>query len=167
MKIYQYICTPFNTGEMLEWLKRHAWKACSRQKRHGGSNPPLSAERMQKHPLFSFLPAWQEQHPDVAAAARACSCKQRTRRDTTGAQRQKKADAPSALQRPPRQAEREKTRPARLIPHDSADKPHQDITAATTPTLLQSDAPDIPPEAPVQGSGQHTQKTADSSAPTA
>lgn len=28
---------------MLEWLKRHAWKACRRQKRHGGSNPPLSA----------------------------------------------------------------------------------------------------------------------------
>ena len=30
---------------MLEWLKRHAWKACSRQKRHGGSNPPLSAKQ--------------------------------------------------------------------------------------------------------------------------
>ena len=30
-------------GEMLEWLKRHAWKACIRQKRIGGSNPPLSA----------------------------------------------------------------------------------------------------------------------------
>ena len=29
---------------MLEWLKRHAWKACNRQKRFGGSNPPLSAE---------------------------------------------------------------------------------------------------------------------------
>lgn len=28
---------------MLEWLKRHAWKACSRQKRLGGSNPPHSA----------------------------------------------------------------------------------------------------------------------------
>lgn len=28
---------------MLEWLKRHAWKACRRQKCHGGSNPPLSA----------------------------------------------------------------------------------------------------------------------------
>ena len=28
---------------MLEWLKRHAWKACIRQKRIGGSNPPLSA----------------------------------------------------------------------------------------------------------------------------
>ena len=30
-------------GVMLEWLKRHAWKACSRQKRLGGSNPPHSA----------------------------------------------------------------------------------------------------------------------------
>ena len=29
---------------MLEWLKRHAWKACIRQKRIGGSNPPYSAE---------------------------------------------------------------------------------------------------------------------------
>ena len=28
---------------MLEWLKRHAWKACNRQNRFGGSNPPLSA----------------------------------------------------------------------------------------------------------------------------
>ena len=28
---------------MLEWLKRHAWKACKRHKRFGGSNPPLSA----------------------------------------------------------------------------------------------------------------------------
>ena len=30
-------------GEVLEWLKRHAWKACIRQKRIGGSNPPHSA----------------------------------------------------------------------------------------------------------------------------
>ena len=30
-------------GVMLEWLKRHAWKACIRQKRIGGSNPPHSA----------------------------------------------------------------------------------------------------------------------------
>ena len=30
---------------MLEWLKRHAWKACVRQKRTGGSNPPLSASQ--------------------------------------------------------------------------------------------------------------------------
>ena len=31
-------------GEMLEWLKRHAWKACIPLKGIGGSNPPLSAE---------------------------------------------------------------------------------------------------------------------------
>ena len=29
---------------MLEWLKRHAWKACNRQNRFGGSNPPHSAK---------------------------------------------------------------------------------------------------------------------------
>ena len=31
---------------MLEWLKRHAWKACKRRNRFGGSNPPLSAGRV-------------------------------------------------------------------------------------------------------------------------
>ena len=31
-------------GEVLEWLKRHAWKACIRQKCIAGSNPALSAE---------------------------------------------------------------------------------------------------------------------------
>ncbi len=35
---------PHLKGKMLEWFKRHAWKACSRQNWHGGSNPPLSAE---------------------------------------------------------------------------------------------------------------------------
>ena len=30
-------------GEMLEWLKRHAWKACIPQKGIRGSNPRLSA----------------------------------------------------------------------------------------------------------------------------
>ena len=30
-------------GEMLEWLKRHAWKACIRLKRIAGSNPAFSA----------------------------------------------------------------------------------------------------------------------------
>ena len=39
-----YLCTRLTQGEVLEWLKRHAWKACKRQKRFGGSNPPLSAE---------------------------------------------------------------------------------------------------------------------------
>ena len=32
-------------GEMLEWLKRHAWKACIPLKGIRGSNPCLSAER--------------------------------------------------------------------------------------------------------------------------
>ena len=31
-------------GKMLEWLKRHAWKACKRLKRFTGSNPVLSAK---------------------------------------------------------------------------------------------------------------------------
>ena len=31
-------------GEMLEWLKRHAWKACIRQKCIRGSTPRLSAD---------------------------------------------------------------------------------------------------------------------------
>ena len=30
-------------GEVLEWLKRHAWKACNRQNWFAGSNPVLSA----------------------------------------------------------------------------------------------------------------------------
>ena len=33
---------------MLEWLKRHAWKACKRQKRFAGSNPALSARDYEK-----------------------------------------------------------------------------------------------------------------------
>ena len=32
---------------MLEWLKRHAWKACKRQKCFAGSNPALSAVVME------------------------------------------------------------------------------------------------------------------------
>ena len=34
---------PLRKGEVLEWLKRHAWKACSRQNWLAGSNPVLSA----------------------------------------------------------------------------------------------------------------------------
>ena len=34
----------FCRGEVLEWLKRHAWKACIRQKRIAGSNPAFSAK---------------------------------------------------------------------------------------------------------------------------
>ena len=38
------LAVPTNsTGEVLEWLKRHAWKACSRQNWLAGSNPVLSA----------------------------------------------------------------------------------------------------------------------------
>ena len=40
---------------MLEWLKRHAWKACNRQKRFGGSNPPLSANRGKGSHQHGFL----------------------------------------------------------------------------------------------------------------
>ena len=32
---------------MLEWLKRHAWIACKRQKCFAGSNPALSAVVME------------------------------------------------------------------------------------------------------------------------
>ena len=32
-----------NNGAMLEWLKRHAWKACIRQKRIASSNLAHSA----------------------------------------------------------------------------------------------------------------------------
>ena len=43
-----YLCSPLLTGvffgEMLEWLKRHAWKACIRQKRIPSSNLGLSAK---------------------------------------------------------------------------------------------------------------------------
>lgn len=30
-------------GEMAEWFKAHAWRACNRHKRFKGSNPFLSA----------------------------------------------------------------------------------------------------------------------------
>ncbi len=33
-----------NYGEVLEWLKRHAWKVCIPLKGIAGSNPALSAE---------------------------------------------------------------------------------------------------------------------------
>ncbi len=37
---------------MLEWLKRHAWKVCKRQKRFQGSNPCPSAKKIIKSKLF-------------------------------------------------------------------------------------------------------------------
>ena len=38
-----YMCN--RIGKMQEWLNWHAWKACKRLKRFGGSNPPLSAKQ--------------------------------------------------------------------------------------------------------------------------
>ena len=41
-------------GEVLEWLKRHAWKACNRQNRFAGSNPVLSAF----YPIMKYIRLW-------------------------------------------------------------------------------------------------------------
>ena len=46
------ICSHF--GEVLEWLKRHAWKACSRRNRLAGSNPVLSAINIDYQCLADF-----------------------------------------------------------------------------------------------------------------
>ena len=41
MAIFSLICSHY--GELAEWLKAHAWKACIPQKGIGGSNPSFSA----------------------------------------------------------------------------------------------------------------------------
>ena len=41
---------------MLEWLKRHAWKACKLQKGFRGSNPRLSAKILRRAVEGSSLP---------------------------------------------------------------------------------------------------------------
>ena len=46
-----------NQGEVLEWLKRHAWKVCKRQKRFAGSNPSLSARG------FKVTAQWSSEKP--------------------------------------------------------------------------------------------------------
>ena len=38
---------------MLEWLKRHVWKACDRPKRFQGSNPCLSATKKRFREAFT------------------------------------------------------------------------------------------------------------------
>lgn len=43
---------------MSEWLKVHAWKACVRQQRTGGSNPPLSAKLMKVVKRSDFFPVF-------------------------------------------------------------------------------------------------------------
>ena len=40
---------------MLEWLKRHAWKACKLQKGFRGSNPRLSAKILTRFERPSLL----------------------------------------------------------------------------------------------------------------
>lgn len=40
---------------MLEWLKRHAWKACKLQKGFRGSNPRLSAKILHRAGEVSLL----------------------------------------------------------------------------------------------------------------
>ena len=45
-------------GEMLEWLKRHAWKACIRQKRIRGSNPRLSATNAENQQIAKQTPSF-------------------------------------------------------------------------------------------------------------
>ena len=46
------ILQPNCKGEMLEWLKRHAWKACIPLKGIPGSNPGLSAKGERCSPFF-------------------------------------------------------------------------------------------------------------------
>ena len=55
-----YLCI---YGEVLERLKRHAWKACNRQNWFAGSNPVLSANSTENHfdSLFFFAP-FQDSH---------------------------------------------------------------------------------------------------------
>ena len=50
-----YLCRKSGKGVMLEWLKRHAWKACNRQKRFGSSNLPHSAQHADNHQVGVFL----------------------------------------------------------------------------------------------------------------
>ncbi len=38
-------------GKVLEWLKRHAWKACKPLKGFVGSNPILSAQQIPLSPV--------------------------------------------------------------------------------------------------------------------
>ena len=42
-------------GEMLEWLKRHAWKACIRQECIRGSNPRLSADMKKRREVNTII----------------------------------------------------------------------------------------------------------------
>ena len=63
----------FHKGEMLEWLKRHAWKACKLQKGFRGSNPRLSATKDCKKNLFFQIYAGACAFSGEAVLARALS----------------------------------------------------------------------------------------------
>jgi hypothetical protein len=52
-----YFCTP-KKGEVLEWLKRHAWKACIPQKGIRGSNPRLSATNAENQQIAKQTPSF-------------------------------------------------------------------------------------------------------------
>ena len=63
MNFFLYLCGSLGVlclGEMLEWLKRHAWKACKLQKGFGGSNPPLSAKDFYERTSLSLLDRGRE-----------------------------------------------------------------------------------------------------------
>ena len=54
---------------MLEWLKRHAWKACKPLKGFAGSNPALSAEHdgQQEDKFHKLNDLWNFFHPLMSA----------------------------------------------------------------------------------------------------
>ena len=62
---------------MLEWLKRHAWKACILQKSIGGSNPPLSAKHLK---LSAQRWAFSVQGRQELAPVRTCTEKAQGRK---------------------------------------------------------------------------------------
>ena len=49
-------------GEMAEWLKAHAWKACILQKSIEGSNPSLSASLRPARSAERILPRRSAEH---------------------------------------------------------------------------------------------------------
>ena len=51
-------------GEVLEWLKRHAWKACIPQKGIRGSNPCLSAIKGVNQVVTRFAPFFTPKNQD-------------------------------------------------------------------------------------------------------
>ena len=53
--------SPFLNGEMSEWLKELAWKACIPHKGIVGSNPTLSADKSNQTPQKRGFCFWNEQ----------------------------------------------------------------------------------------------------------